>query len=59
MEFSLLNKDEKTGVRWLKRNHHKINWRTGNIPYKYLTDVITRDLKGKIYVKRHQKAEFL
>ena len=58
MEFSLLNKNDKRGVRWLERRHHKINWSTGHIPYKYVTDVITRDLKGMIYVKGHQKVQF-
>ena len=59
MEFTLLNKDDKRGVRWLERHHHKINWSTGHIPYKYVTAVITRDLKGMIYVKGHQKVQFL
>ena len=30
MEFTLLNKDDKRGVRWLERHHHKIKWSTGH-----------------------------
>ena len=59
MKFTLLNKDDKRGVKWLERYRHKINWSTGNIPYKYVTEVITRDLIGKIYMKRYQRAQFL
>lgn len=61
--FSLLNDKEKKKIKWLENNHHNLKWNDGYIHYKYLPNILKRELNSKlsekIYVKGLQKKKFL
>lgn len=65
--FSSLSTNEKNQVKYLERNHHCLQFNSGYLDYCHLRSILQKQLLDicncgevqRIYVKGHQKKQFL
>lgn len=59
--FHRLQQQQQKEIRWLERNYLNINYSDGYVDLKYIGKILNDICKyyDKIYVKGHQKANFL
>lgn len=59
--FTNLTRKAQSSANWLIRNHHKLNWELGFVPYQKILEILTTITSSydRIYMKGREKSIYI